>query len=33
MENIMLDETGQKLINPQTGRPYYYKYNPEAVKA
>jgi hypothetical protein len=33
MENIMLDETGQKLINPQTGRPYYYKDNPEAVKA
>ena len=33
MENIMLDETGQKLINPQTGRPFYYKDNPEGVRA
>ena len=28
----MLDIVDQKLINPQTGRPYYYKDSPEAVK-
>ena len=29
----MSEETGQKRINPKTGKPYYYKDNPEAVKA
>ena len=29
----MSETTGQKPINPRTGRPYYYKDNPEAVKA
>jgi hypothetical protein len=28
----MSETTGQKPINPQTGRPFYYKDNPEAVK-
>ena len=29
----MLEATGQKPINPKTGRPYYYKDNPNTVKA
>ena len=29
----MSETTGQKPINPRTGRPYYYKDKPEAVKA
>jgi len=33
MENIMSEATGQKRTNPKTGKPFYYKDNPEAVKA
>lgn len=32
-EMVMSKTTSQKRINPRTGKPYYYKDNPEAVKA